>query len=144
MPNLVIETAFSQSDGQLRRTVQIWLEGSRGSVQVVVVIKMREDSVGLGQEHLPDADEEEDRHSSDEDSAASVVSGVSSTYLDAEDDSLVGPLHVSIELWRLGAGGAYCDLTVVRLSLSLCSRQRDLTGFVIRYVHLAPSCSHGY
>lgn len=143
MPNLVIETAFSQSDEQLRRTVQIWLEGSRGSVQVVVVIKMREDSVALDQEHLPDADEE-DRHSSDEDSAASVVSGVSSTYLDAEDDSLVGPLHVSIELWRLGASGAYCDLTVVRLNLSLCSRQRDLTGFVIWYVHLAPTCSHGY
>lgn len=70
---MVIKTAFSQSAKMVEQAVRMWLEGRRGSVQVV-----------------QGAD---DGHESNECSASMYDS-----LLHPQDNGLVGPIHVSIEL----------------------------------------------
>lgn len=105
LPNLVIETAFAQGEEDLRRKVQLWLEGSHEVLQVVIVIKMRESAItmaGQGSESsMSDSD-----HSEDGRPAAPV--------LVPDDDLLVGPIEITIELWRWRDDvGVYLDYQLV-------------------------------
>lgn len=100
LPNLVIETGFTQGDESLRRKVRLWLEGSRGVVQAVIVVKMREGDIPQATE--PDnrslASRSDGEISDGEDNDGSVVS--MDDLLVREDDLLVGPIQISIEIWR--------------------------------------------
>lgn len=96
--------------------MQLWLEGSRGLVQVVIVVKLREGSLPVA----PEVDNSSyNSDSSDDDK--SVVS--IDDQLAREDDLLVGPIKVSIELWRWRNGVVCLDYELVNhlvYKFSLC------------------------
>lgn len=46
-PNLLIEIGFAQGDEFLQCKVQLSLDVSRGSVQVIIIVKVREGAVPL-------------------------------------------------------------------------------------------------
>lgn len=114
LPNLVIETAFSQGDESVQRNVELWLEGTRGLVQVVIIVKMREGPIPEdgGQSFGEDGSSSSMSGNGDSDSERSAVSPGEA--LNPEDDLLVGPITVSIELWRRG-NGVYLDHILVSL-----------------------------
>lgn len=86
--------------------MQLWLEGSRGLVQVVIVVKLREGPLPVA----PEADNSS--YNSDfSDDEKSVVS--MDDQLVREDDLLVGPVKVSIELWRWRNGAVCLDHELV-------------------------------
>lgn len=113
-PNLVIETGFAQGDESLQRKVQLWLEGSRGVVQVVIIVKLREGAIPLpvGQELEESNDGSFSNSGSDDDDERSSASV--NEVLVHEDDLLVGPIGMTVELWRWRTGfGVYLDRQLV-------------------------------
>lgn len=117
-PNLIIETGFSQSDESLQRKVQLWLEGSRGVVQVVIVVKLREGAIPSPveqdmEEHDGSFSSKSNGGSDDDDDNRSSAS--INEVLTSEDGHLVGPISITIELWRW-RNGVYLDRQLVSIS----------------------------
>lgn len=116
-PNLIIETGFTQADESLQRKVQLWLEGSRGLVQLVIVVRLREGAIPPPVEQ--ESEEQGDgsfgsksNESDDEGESSASINGV----LVPEDGHLVGPIDITIELWRWRSG-VYLDHQLVGVSI---------------------------